>query len=62
MLRNNLKGAVDLDKLVQLLEELKINPQSRAEDLSVEQWVNLSNNIMSSHLNGSQGCLRDLLS
>jgi len=46
MLRNNLKGAVDLDKLVQLLEELQINPQSRAEDLSVEQWVNLSNNIM----------------
>lgn len=45
MLRNNLKGAVDLDKLVQLLEELQINPQSRAEDLSVEQWVNLSNNL-----------------
>ena len=47
MLRNNLKGAVDLDKLVQLLEELQINPQSRAEDLSVAEWVNLSNNIMS---------------
>jgi len=38
-----LKGAVDLDKLVQLLEEVQINPQSRAEDLSVEQWVKLSN-------------------
>jgi 16S rRNA (adenine1518-N6/adenine1519-N6)-dimethyltransferase len=47
MLRNNLKGAVDLDKLVQLLEELQINPESRAEDLSVEQWVNLSNNMVS---------------
>lgn len=48
MLRNNLKGAVDLDKLIQLLEELQINPESRAEDLSVEQWVNLSNNMISS--------------
>lgn len=47
MLRNNLKGAVDLDKLVQLLEGLQINPESRAEDLSVEQWVNLSNHIIS---------------
>jgi 16S rRNA (adenine1518-N6/adenine1519-N6)-dimethyltransferase len=47
MLRNNLKGSVDLDKLVQLLEDLQINPQSRAEDLSVAQWVNLSNNLFS---------------
>ena len=47
MLRNNLKGSVDLDKLVQLLENLQINPQSRAEDLSVAQWVNLSNNLFS---------------
>lgn len=50
MLRNNLKGAVDLDKLVQLLEELQINPESRAEDLSVEQWVNLSNNLWSKNI------------
>ncbi|MEG5116489.1 16S rRNA (adenine(1518)-N(6)/adenine(1519)-N(6))-dimethyltransferase, partial [Microcoleus sp. A2-C5] len=34
-------------KLVQLLENLQINPQSRAEDLSVAQWVNLSNNLFS---------------
>ncbi len=47
MLRNNLKATVDLDKFVQLLEELQINPESRAEDLSVEQWVNLSNNMIS---------------
>ncbi|MGL5064230.1 MAG: 16S rRNA (adenine(1518)-N(6)/adenine(1519)-N(6))-dimethyltransferase RsmA, partial [Microcoleus sp.] len=46
MLRNNLKGVVDLDKLVQVLENLQINPQSRAEDLSVEQWVNLTNNLL----------------
>ncbi|TAG96222.1 MAG: 16S rRNA (adenine(1518)-N(6)/adenine(1519)-N(6))-dimethyltransferase RsmA [Oscillatoriales cyanobacterium] len=48
MLRNNLKATVDLDKFVQLLEELQINPESRAEDLSVEQWVNLSNHMISS--------------
>lgn len=47
MLRNNLKATVDLDKFVQLLEELQINTESRAEDLSVEQWVNLSNNMVS---------------
>ena len=48
MLRNNLKATVDLDKFVELLEELQINPESRAEDLSVEQWVNLSNHMISS--------------
>ena len=45
MLRNNLKATVDLEKLSQFLEELPINPQSRAEDLSVANWVALSNNL-----------------
>lgn len=45
MLRNNLKATVDLEKLSQFLEELQINPQSRAEDLSVANWVALSNNL-----------------
>lgn len=45
MLRNNLKGVVDRDRLTQLLEQLNINPQSRAEDLSVAQWVALSNRL-----------------
>jgi 16S rRNA (adenine1518-N6/adenine1519-N6)-dimethyltransferase len=43
MLRNNLKGMVDRDRLTQLLEQLNINPQARGEDLSVSQWVALSN-------------------
>ncbi len=43
MLRNNLQSVVSRDQLTQLLEQLEINPQVRAEDLSVEQWVNLSN-------------------
>ncbi|BAZ08030.1 16S rRNA (adenine(1518)-N(6)/adenine(1519)-N(6))-dimethyltransferase RsmA [Calothrix sp. NIES-3974] len=43
MLRNNLKSQVDGEKLTQVLEQLEINPQARAEDVSVEQWVQLSN-------------------
>lgn len=45
MLRNNLKAVVERDRLTQLLEQLNINPQARAEDLSVAQWVALANNL-----------------
>jgi 16S rRNA (adenine1518-N6/adenine1519-N6)-dimethyltransferase len=45
MLRNNLGSVIDRDRLVSLLEEMGINPQVRAEDLSVDQWVELSNAI-----------------
>lgn len=45
MLRNNLQPVVERDRLTHLLEQLNINPQARAEDLSVQQWVNLSNLI-----------------
>lgn len=44
MLRNNLKSIIDDDRLIFLLEQLNINPQARAEELSLEQWVVLSNN------------------
>lgn len=43
MLHNNLKVIKERDLLTQILEELDINPQARAEDLSVAQWVALSN-------------------
>ncbi len=43
MLRNNLKSAIEIEPLNALLETLQINPQTRAEDLSLEQWVQLSN-------------------
>ncbi len=46
MLRNNLQSLIDRDRLSQLLETLGANPQSRAEDLSVEQWVLLSNQLV----------------
>jgi 16S rRNA (adenine1518-N6/adenine1519-N6)-dimethyltransferase len=45
MLRNNLQSIVDRDALTNLLEDLSINPQVRAEDLSVAQWVTLANKI-----------------
>ena len=47
MLRNNLKSMIDRDRLTHLLEQLDINPQVRAEDLSVSQWVDLVNNLSS---------------
>ena len=43
MLRNNLQSVIERDRLTQLLEQLDINPQVRAEDLSVAQWVSLVN-------------------
>jgi 16S rRNA (adenine1518-N6/adenine1519-N6)-dimethyltransferase len=48
MLRNNLKSVVERDRLTHLLEQLEVNPQARAEDLSVQQWVALSNTLVPS--------------
>jgi 16S rRNA (adenine1518-N6/adenine1519-N6)-dimethyltransferase len=45
MLRNNLQSVVERDRLSQLLEELELNTQVRAEDLSVANWVALSNQL-----------------
>jgi 16S rRNA (adenine1518-N6/adenine1519-N6)-dimethyltransferase len=43
MLRNNLKSLLDSTQIDQLLKQLNLNPQVRAEDLSLEKWINLSN-------------------
>ncbi len=45
MLRNNLQSFIERDLMTQLLEQLQINPQARAEDLSVQQWIALSNHL-----------------
>ncbi len=45
MLRNNLNSICDRDQLVAVLEQMAINPQIRAEDLGIEQWVNLSEQL-----------------
>ncbi|MFM7221412.1 MAG: 16S rRNA (adenine(1518)-N(6)/adenine(1519)-N(6))-dimethyltransferase RsmA, partial [Nodosilinea sp.] len=43
MLRNNLKGVMGVEDLTARLEQLGVSPTVRAEDLSVEQWIALSN-------------------
>ncbi|MGB3641174.1 MAG: 16S rRNA (adenine(1518)-N(6)/adenine(1519)-N(6))-dimethyltransferase RsmA [Rivularia sp. (in: cyanobacteria)] len=45
MLRNNLQSLVERDNLTELLEKLSVNPTARAEDLSVQQWVSLANEL-----------------
>lgn len=45
MLRNNLQSLVDRDRLTELLTAMNLNPQVRAEDLSVRDWVTLSNTL-----------------
>ncbi|MEO1401127.1 MAG: 16S rRNA (adenine(1518)-N(6)/adenine(1519)-N(6))-dimethyltransferase RsmA [Cyanobacteria bacterium J06635_1] len=45
MLRNNLKSLIDRDQLNALLKDMSLNPQARAEDLSVPSWVTLSNRL-----------------
>ncbi|KAI9131470.1 16S rRNA (adenine(1518)-N(6)/adenine(1519)-N(6))-dimethyltransferase RsmA [Acaryochloris sp. CCMEE 5410] len=45
MLRNNLKSLVDRDQLSECLNTLNISLQARAEDLSVAQWIALSDSV-----------------
>ena len=45
MLRNNLKSLIDLKNLTSILEELNLNPQCRAEDLTLSEWIMLSNKL-----------------
>jgi 16S rRNA (adenine1518-N6/adenine1519-N6)-dimethyltransferase len=42
MLRNNLKAVIPTETLNTVLESLQLNPQHRAEDLNVADWVRLS--------------------
>lgn len=46
MLRNNLQSLIDRDQLVALLTDLGINPQTRAEDLTVAEWIALSDRCL----------------
>ena len=45
MLRNNLKSLIDLEQLSQVLEQLELNPQCRAEDLTMRNWILLCNTL-----------------
>ncbi len=46
MLRNNLQSAIDREDLIPILEKLNLSAEVRAEDLSLEQWIQLSNLVM----------------
>jgi 16S rRNA (adenine1518-N6/adenine1519-N6)-dimethyltransferase len=46
MLRNNLKGLIEPPQLNQILLDLGLNPQMRAEDLNVADWVRLSDRCL----------------
>jgi 16S rRNA (adenine1518-N6/adenine1519-N6)-dimethyltransferase len=46
MLHNNLQSICDRDRLGEVLTSMEINPQARAEDLSVSQWIVLSDLLM----------------
>ncbi|MEY2984344.1 MAG: dimethyladenosine transferase [Cyanobacteriota bacterium] len=43
MLRNNLKGVVAPEQLMSFLEQLSLPATARAEEVSLEQWLALSN-------------------
>lgn len=43
MLRNNLKSIIPIETLDKYLKEMNINPQVRGEELSLTQWIDLSN-------------------
>jgi 16S rRNA (adenine1518-N6/adenine1519-N6)-dimethyltransferase len=45
MLRNNFKAIIDPDRLAVILKQIDANPQARAEELSVAQWVALSRSL-----------------
>lgn len=45
MLKNNLKSLISVEELSKTLEKLQINPQARAENLSVRNWIDLSNSF-----------------
>jgi 16S rRNA (adenine1518-N6/adenine1519-N6)-dimethyltransferase len=45
MLRNNLQSIVDRDTLSNLFISLNISPEARAENLSVTEWIQLTNTI-----------------
>ena len=51
MLRKNLKSIIDIQDLNQLLEKLNFNPQCRAEDLDLRNWILLSNSLDTSTKN-----------
>lgn len=47
MLHNNLDTVIDKDTLTQMLTAMNLSPHARAEELSLDQWINLANQLPS---------------
>ncbi|MBF2057703.1 MAG: 16S rRNA (adenine(1518)-N(6)/adenine(1519)-N(6))-dimethyltransferase RsmA [Cyanobacterium sp. T60_A2020_053] len=45
MLKNNLKSLIEIETLSKVLQDLNINDQARAENLALEDWINLSDEL-----------------
>jgi len=46
VLRKNLEtGGINLTDIDSIFEKLKINPMTRAEDIKIEKWMEISNNL-----------------
>jgi 16S rRNA (adenine1518-N6/adenine1519-N6)-dimethyltransferase len=49
MLKNNLKSLIEPEQLNPILQQLNLNPQTRAENLALPQWILLSNEVNQIH-------------
>jgi len=47
MLKNNLGNIYDKNKLVQIFSALNLNPKTRAQNLSIPDWINLTKKLTS---------------
>lgn len=45
MLKNNLKSIISSEQLALILQQLNINEKARAENISVREWIDLSNQL-----------------
>ena len=45
MLRNNLKSWIEGDRLMEILEAIDVRPDARAENLSISDWIHLSDRL-----------------
>ena len=45
MLRNNLKSWIDGEALMEILDSIDVRPDARAENLSISDWIHLSDKL-----------------
>lgn len=59
MLRNNLKALVSPEFLAEILADFNINPQARAEDLDLPDWIALANALWDNRVELERSGFRD---